>query len=73
MPIRAFFKGGTAFDSDTIQAMSAALAGVLDALGLKDTKDELAFTVAKKIIELAMAGELDTERLKAETLRSIRQ
>ncbi len=53
--------------------MSAALDDVLAALGLKDKNDDLTIVVARKIIELAKAGERDPERLKAATLKSLRQ
>ena len=73
MPIRVFLNGHSTFDAETIESMSTALADVLTALGLKDKNDELTMVVAKKIIELAKAGERDPERLKAATLRSFRQ
>jgi hypothetical protein len=73
MPIRVFLDGRSNFDAETIQNMSTALAGVLTALGLVGKSDDLTIIVAKKIIELAKAGEHDPDRLKAAVLRSLRQ
>jgi hypothetical protein len=73
MPIREFLDEHAAFDPETLQNMSKALAGVLAALGLTDKADDLVILVAKKIIELAKAGEHDSERLEAATLKAFRQ
>lgn len=72
MPSRMNFCA-TVFDPATMQNLRSAFAATVEALGLKDKDDDLKNVVAKKIIELAKAGERDPERLKAETLRSIRQ
>jgi len=73
MPIRAFLDGHSTFDPEAIDNMSAALAGALTALGLVGKSDDLTIVVAKKIIELAKAGERNPERLKAAVLKSLRQ
>ncbi len=73
MPIRAFLGRHHSFDAETIESMSKALAEVLTALGIKNKDDDLTVVVAKKIIELAAAGERDPERLKAVTLKALRQ
>jgi len=73
MPIRVFLDGQSNFDAETIHDMSTALAGALTALGLVGKSDDLTVIVAKKIIELAKAGEHDPERLKAAVLKSLRQ
>ena len=72
VPIRIFLDGHSAFDPEHIQSMSKALADALTTLGLAGKSDDLTIIVAKKIIELAKAGERDPERLKTETLRSLR-
>ena len=72
MPIRPFLGRHTSFDAETVESMSKALAGVLGALGLKDKNDDRIVLVAKKIIELASAGEHDAERLKVATLKAFR-
>lgn len=73
MPIRPFLNGHSGFDSETIQNMSRALADALTALGVIGKSDDLTIIVAKKIIELARAGEHDPARLTAAVLRSLRQ
>ena len=72
MPIRIFLDGHSAFDPEHVQSMSKALADTLTTLGLVGKSDDLTVIIAKKIIELAKAGERDPERLKTETLRSLR-
>ena len=73
MPIRPFLDGQSSFDSETIQNMSRALADALTALGLVGKPDDLTVLVAKKIVELAKAGEHDPKRLTAAVLQSLRQ
>lgn len=73
MPIRAFLDDHSSFDSEAIQNMSRALADALTALGLIGKSDDLTVVVAKKIIELAKAGERDPARLTAAVLKSFRQ
>ena len=73
MPIRAFVDGHSAFDPETIQNMSRALADALTALGLVGKSDDLTLVVAQKIIDLATAGEHDAARLAAAVLKSLRQ
>jgi hypothetical protein len=73
VPIRLFLDRDWAFDPEHIDSMSRALAGALTALGLIGKSHDLSIVVASRIIDLARAGERDTERLTSETLRSLRQ
>jgi hypothetical protein len=72
MPIRKILDG-QAFDPETIQGMSEALAGACRALGLVDRDDPATRLVAAKIIALARAGERDPKRLEGGALQALRQ
>ena len=54
-PITPFLQG-QAFDPETVQAMTNALAMTREALGLSDRDDAMTQLVAEKIIELAKRG-----------------
>jgi hypothetical protein len=71
IPIRKFLADGF-FEPEVIKSMGTAFAGALASLGLTNKSDDLTVLVAKKIIELAKAGEHDPERLKAAVLRTFR-
>ncbi len=66
MPIRAYL-GGLRFDPETTRLMAIAFEMALVALQ-RPTRE----AVAKKIIELAKAGERDPERLCDTALQSLR-
>jgi hypothetical protein len=69
MPIRKFIEG-EAFDPETINIMSEALANACGSLRLVDKDDPLIRLVALKIIELARDGEQDPARLTAAVLKT---
>jgi hypothetical protein len=60
-------RGGRAFDPVAI--MGSAFSAVFAELGLSDRDDVVALGAARRIIELAAAGERDPERLRAATIR----
>jgi hypothetical protein len=66
MPIIPFLKD-EAFDPDQIQAMSAALGQVSQALGVSDQQSRE--ILATRIIELARRGERNAWRLKERVLQ----
>jgi hypothetical protein len=57
-----------AFDPEVVAIISSAFSAVFADLRLSDRDDAVARRVARRIIELAFAGERDPERLKATTL-----
>jgi hypothetical protein len=52
--------------------MAAAYRAALKELGLSESDDATARTVAKRVVEIAALGERDPERLKAATLAALR-
>jgi len=71
MPVYPLFRR-SAFEPDAINAMEAAFEAALRELGVSNRADPLAETVAKQIIELAQRGERDPERLRAQTVKSLK-
>jgi hypothetical protein len=72
MPIRAYLEGHR-FDAETTRLMGVAFEMALVALQRTDgIVNPTRETVAKKIIELAKAGERDPERLCDTALQSLR-
>jgi hypothetical protein len=65
-------KGG-AFDPEVVAIMSSAFSAVFADLRLSDRDDAVALRAARRIIELAAAGERDPERLRAATIRWVRE
>ena len=61
---------GGAFDDRAIKAMTTAYEGALGELGLADRP--LTELIARKIIEVAKAGERDPERLRELALKDIK-
>jgi hypothetical protein len=59
---------GGAFDPEVVAIMGAAYSAVVADLCLSDRDEAVALRAARRIIELAAAGERDPERLKATTL-----
>jgi hypothetical protein len=57
-----------AFDPEVVAIINSAFSAVFADLRLSDRDDAVALGVARRIIELAAAGERDPERLKATTL-----
>jgi hypothetical protein len=62
MPIRPYL-GGEKFDPETIRVMGLAFEMALVALRLADRGDLANEILARKLIDLARAGERDSERL----------
>ena len=59
------------FDPEDIAKLDIAYHAVLCQLGLADREDGATLMVAKRIIDLAMLGERDPERLTAATLEAL--
>jgi hypothetical protein len=57
-----------AFDPEVVVIINSAFSAIFADLRLSDRDDAVALRVARRIIELAAAGERDPERLKATTL-----
>jgi hypothetical protein len=72
MPIRAFLDGQS-FDGETVRLMGIAFEMALGSLrATPDHADPIRDAVARKIIELAKAGERDPERLCEGALKDLR-
>ncbi len=67
MPITPFL-GGLKLDSGAISAMGLAYERVRAALGIVDRNDRLNEIIARKVIELAQAGQTDPDRLSEQAL-----
>src|SRR5258708_17724555 len=63
VPITSYLAPGAQFDLETKRVMGVAFEMACAALKLLDGGDVAKETVAKRIIELARAGELDPNRL----------
>jgi len=72
MPITQFF-AGSYFDPETTRVMGIAFEMAREALQLDDRRNLANEKIAKKIIELAKAGELNPELLCESVLREFRQ
>ena len=72
MPMRQFLDNPT-FDPEATRVMGVAFEMVRAALGLADRGDLANEIVAKRIIELAKAGERNPDRLCEEALKDIRR
>ena len=59
------------FEPEVVEAMRAAYRMACEALQLKDAADAMTDNVAKRIFELAEAGETDPERLCIGALRRL--
>jgi hypothetical protein len=57
--------GGRAFDPEVVAILGSAFNAVFADLGLSDRDDEVSLKAARRIIELAAAGERDPEKLRA--------
>jgi hypothetical protein len=57
-----------AFDPEVVAIINSAFSAVFADLRLSDRDEAVALRLARRIIELAAAGERDPERLKATTL-----
>jgi len=73
MPIHELLQTHGVFTPEELIVLSNAFEEVLGTLGLIDRKDPMTELVAKKVIELAAAGILEPNRLKALTLGAFTQ
>ena len=71
MPIHRLLER-EAFEPELTAIMGDVFEDVLQTLGLVDRQDPLTEMVAKKVIELAQAGERDPARLKQLTLEAFK-
>jgi hypothetical protein len=72
MPIRRFLDGHHRFDPETVRLMGLAFEMALASLRpAPDYTDPVREVIARKIIELAEAGERDTERLSDGALEGL--
>jgi hypothetical protein len=68
MPIYELLQRQGVFTPEELTVLSNVFEDVLGTLGLVDRKDPMTELVAKKVIELATAGILEPNRLRALTL-----
>jgi len=73
MPIYKLLRRKDVFTPEELTVLSNVFKDVLSTLGLVDRKDSMIELVAKKVIELAAAGILEPNRLKALTLGAFTQ
>ena len=72
MPIYRLLQN-TAFDPETVNGLALVFEDVCRRLGLAERTDPLRDTVARKVIEIASAGERDPMRLCDKTLEAFRK
>jgi hypothetical protein len=73
MPIYELLQRHGVFTPEELTVLSNVFEDVLGTLGLVDRKDSMTELVAKKVIELATAGILEPNRLRALTLGAFTQ
>jgi hypothetical protein len=73
MPIYELLQRHGVFTPEELTVLSNVFEDVLGTLGLVDRKDPMTELVAKKVIELATAGILEPNRLRAVTLGALTQ
>jgi hypothetical protein len=73
MPIYALLERQGVFTPEEITVLGNVFEDVLQTLGLVDRKDPVTEMVAKKVVELAVAGMRDPARLKALTIQAFTQ
>ena len=71
MPIYELLQRHGVFTAEELTVLSNVFEDVLETLGLGDRKDAMTELVAKKVIELATAGILEPNRLRALTLAAL--
>jgi tRNA C32,U32 (ribose-2'-O)-methylase TrmJ len=62
-----------AFEPEHIEAMAKALDDALSGLGVRDRRDPVSGTVARKIIDRAHHGQLEPEILREQVLQEVRR
>ena len=72
MPIYRLL-GESAFDPETVKAMTTAFEDVLRQLDLVDRSDPLTDIVARKIIEIGRRGERDPARIRELAVQELRR
>jgi hypothetical protein len=70
MAIYELLKRQASFDPDELVALGNVFDDVLRTLGLIDRQDPMTEMVAKKLVDLAIAGVRDPERLKNLTIQA---
>jgi hypothetical protein len=70
VPIYELLQRQGAFAPEEVEALGQVFADVLNTIGLVDRQDPLTAAVAQKVVELAMAGVRDPERLKRLTVQA---
>jgi hypothetical protein len=70
VPIYELLRRQGAFPPEEVDALGRVFEDVLKTIGLVDRQDPLTAAVAQKVVELAMAGVRDPERLKRLTVQA---
>jgi hypothetical protein len=73
VPIYELLKRQGSFEPEEVAVLGKVFEDVLTTLGLADRKDPMTEMVAKKLVDLAIAGMRDPERLKALTIQAFTQ
>lgn len=73
MPIVELLRRQGSFEPEEVAMLGEVFEDVLTTLGLVDRKDPMTEMVAKKLVDLAVAGMRDPERLKALTIQAFTQ
>ena len=73
MPIAQFLDGDIRFDAEATRVMGVAFETARIALGLTDRGDRASEILAKRIIELAKAGERNPDLLGEGVLKEFRE
>ena len=70
MPIREMLKNQEFLEPEETAVLCEVLDDVVRTLRIVDRQDVLTTLIARKLVELARAGERDPRRLKQKTLRA---
>jgi len=73
MPIFKLVEERGSFDPEEVAVLCNVLDDVMQTLGVLEVEDPIIETVAKKVVELATAGILEPNRLRALTLGALTQ
>jgi hypothetical protein len=73
VPIVELLRRQGSFEPEEVAMLGEVFEDVLTTLGLVDRKDPMTEMVAKKLVDLAVAGMRDPERLKALTIQAFTQ
>jgi hypothetical protein len=61
------------FEPDDVRLLAAVYEDVLNIVGLVDSKDPLAELIARRVLQVAQAGERDPQSLKDLVLEAVQQ